>query len=55
MLVTLIVSIAYGGLTELMQEYFVPLRTGDWMDFLADSIGALIGIVVFYLFFRQKK
>ena len=55
MLVTLIISIAYGGLTELMQEYFVPLRTGDWMDFLADSIGAMVGIVVFYLFFRQKK
>ncbi len=55
LLLTLAISIAYGGLTELMQEFFVPLRTGDWLDFLADSIGTLIGIFVFYLFFRHKK
>ena len=55
LLVALAVSIAYGGLTELMQEYFVPMRTGDWIDFLADTMGTLSGILVFYLFFRQKK
>ena len=55
LLITLVISIAYGGLTELMQEFFVPLRTGDWLDFLADSAGALIGAMVFYLFFRHKK
>jgi VanZ family protein len=55
LLITLVISIAYGGLTELMQEFFIPLRTGDWLDFLADSAGALIGAMVFYLFFRHKK
>ena len=55
LLLALAVSVAYGGLTELLQEHFVPLRTGDWFDFLADSIGAMVGVVVFYLFFRQKK
>lgn len=55
LLLTAIVSIAYGGLTELMQEYLVPTRTGDWFDFMADSIGTLIGVIVFYLFFRNKK
>ena len=55
LILTLVISIAYGGLTELMQEFFIPLRTGDWLDFLADSAGALIGALVFYLFFRHKK
>lgn len=55
LLLALAVSVAYGGVTELLQEHFVPLRTGDWFDFLADSIGAMVGVVVFYLFFRQKK
>lgn len=55
LLITLVISIAYGGLTELMQEFFIPLRTGDRLDFLADSAGALIGAMVFYLFFRHKK
>ena len=50
-----IISILYGGLTEIMQEHLVPLRTGDWYDFLADCAGTLLGISVFYLFFRKKK
>ncbi len=55
LLLTLVISITYGGLTELMQEYFVPFRTGDWIDFLADCTGTLIGVLIFYLFFRHKK
>ena len=54
-ILALVISIAYGGLTEIMQEYLVPKRTGDWMDFLADSIGTGIGVLIFYLFFRRKK
>ena len=52
---TCIVSIAFGGITELMQEYLVPTRTGDWFDFIADSIGTLIGISIFWLFYHRKK
>ena len=55
LLLSIVISIAYGCMTELMQEFLVPLRTGDWMDLLADSIGAFVGVLVFYLFFRQKK
>lgn len=55
LLLAIIISIAYGGLTELMQEYLIPSRTGDWIDFLADSLGTLIGITVFYVFYRHKK
>ena len=51
----IIISIAYGGLTEIMQEYLIPKRTGDWLDFRADSIGTGLGALVFYIFFHRKK
>ena len=55
-LLTVIISIAYGGLTEIMQETITLLRrSGDWRDLIADSIGTLIGVLVFYLFFNRKK
>ena len=55
LLLAVIIGIAYGGITELMQEYLVPSRTGDWIDFLADIIGTLVGTTIFYLFYRHKK
>ena len=54
-ILTVIISIIHGSLTELMQEYFIPKRSGDWFDFLSDIIGMGIGVLVFYLFFRRKK
>ena len=55
-LLTVIISIAYGGLTEIMQETITILhRSGDWRDLIADAIGTVIGVLVFYLFFRRKK
>jgi len=54
-ILALVISIAYGGLTELIQEYLIKSRTGDWIDFLADTIGTGLGVLVFYLFFRRKK
>ena len=54
-LLAIIISIAYGGLTEIIQENLVPSRTGDWYDFLADSIGTGLGALVFYLFFIAKN
>ncbi len=55
LLTTASISVAYGGITELMQEYLVPTRTGDWIDFLADAVGTLVGLLVFCLFFKNKK
>ena len=55
LLLAVVISIAYGGITELMQEYLVPSRTGDWIDFLADIAGTLVGAMIFYLFYHTKK
>jgi VanZ family protein len=34
----------FSGAIEIMQEYWTTTRTGDWMDFLFDTIGAFIGL-----------
>lgn len=33
--------ILYGGLIEILQENFFPPRSGEWADWLADSLGVL--------------
>lgn len=35
-----------GGVLELIQEYLTTTRSGEWLDFLADSIGAVLGTLV---------
>ena len=41
-----IFSVLYGGLIEIGQEYLTTTRTGDWMDFLFDVIGAFLGLII---------
>lgn len=38
--------IVFSGLIEILQEYLTPYRTGDWMDFLWDVIGAFFTLAV---------
>jgi VanZ family protein len=43
----------FSGAIEIMQEYFTTTRSGDWMDFLFDGIGAFLGILVCWLINRR--
>lgn len=45
-MVTLAAAIALGGLIELMQAYATTCRSGEWLDFAADSIGAVVGTII---------
>ena len=47
----LAVMLAYGGLIEIVQLY-VPGRTGEWADLLADSLGIGIGAAMAMLTLR---
>jgi VanZ family protein len=38
--------VVFSGLIEIIQEYFTTNRTGDWMDFLFDGIGGLLGLAI---------
>jgi VanZ family protein len=38
--------IVLGGVVELLQAYATTTRSGEWLDFVADSVGVLLGAVV---------
>lgn len=45
----MVFPIVYGGFIEILQElYFYP-RTGDWVDWLYDTIGMLIGVTIWWI------
>ncbi len=54
-LIVLSVATLYGGVIELLQENFFPPRSGDFIDFLADFIGALVGILLVAIFRKHKS
>lgn len=58
-LVTVAFPIAMSGVIELAQEYLTDYRSGDWMDFLANSCGVLLAWalspVVKRVFAKQKS
>ncbi len=42
----LLYAIALGGAMELVQAYLTTCRSGDWIDFEANIVGALIGYLI---------
>lgn len=40
--VMLFYAIALGGVMELIQAHLTTCRSGDWIDFEADAVGALV-------------
>lgn len=46
------IAIAYGALTELLQLYVFTSRGADWFDFMADTIGAGIAVLIYPLLNR---
>ena len=40
-----VLCVAYGGIIELLQYYYVPMRHGDWFDFWANNTGALLAVL----------
>ena len=49
------IGIAYGALTEIMQETLVPSRTGSVYDWIADVIGCILGAIIAYFFLRDRN
>ena len=43
-LIVLVFPIVLGGFIEILQEKFFYPRTGDWLDWLADCVGVLMGV-----------
>jgi VanZ family protein len=45
----------YGGSLEIMQYYVFSERSGDVLDFIANSTGCLIGLMVFKPLVKRIK
>lgn len=50
----LLFPILYGGIIELLQEYYFPPRTGDWWDWAADILGTIIGLLTVLLLWKKQ-
>ncbi|HEY9115635.1 MAG TPA: VanZ family protein [Bacteroidales bacterium] len=54
-LAVLMATMAYGMITEILQRYIFIGRNGNMYDFLADSVGGVLGFLAFILYNKKKK
>jgi VanZ family protein len=43
-LIAMVLPMVYGGIIEIAQERWFAPRSGEWMDWLADCIGLIVGV-----------
>jgi len=48
-------SAIFGGLIELYQGLILTNRTGDWVDFLANCIGSVIGLFCIKSYYKLNR
>jgi VanZ family protein len=48
-------GVVYGGATELLQGYAFPSRYASLLDFLADTVGAVLGTVFAVFIFTKLR
>ena len=46
--------ILFSGCVELLQEYCTTYRGGDWLDFTANSLGAIFASLIGYYWRRPR-
>lgn len=49
-----ICPILFSGMVEILQEYYTDYRGGDWMDFAANTTGAIVASLLMYHVIRPK-
>jgi VanZ family protein len=58
LLCPLLGMIALGGVMELLQAYCTTTRSGEWLDFYADTVGVLlgngVGLLMNVLYFKRQ-
>lgn len=53
MLFSFVTSVCFGVLVEVYQEFVLTDRFGDWADALANGVGALLGLLLFRVLFKD--
>lgn len=51
---TFLISISYGGVLEFLQGRLIQDRTSDIWDFAANTIGVVVGIVIFRVIYGKQ-
>lgn len=54
LLLAFLAPIVMGGTLELLQAYCTTCRSGEWLDFVANSIGVCLGTAVGLLLHRFR-
>ena len=52
---SILLSTAYGILMEILQYSFFPGRYFEVLDIIANIIGSILGVTIFYYFFIRKN
>ena len=55
LVVSSLVTISYAGLTEILQKYVFVGRYGCVYDFIADTIGCILGVLAFMFYCKKNK
>lgn len=50
-----LLCIFYGGIIELLQHYLTTSRSGDWLDFLANSAGVIVSALLLRMLHRLNS
>lgn len=50
-----IIPISYGGVIELLQEFFFVYRGAEWGDFIADAAGSFAATLLAIIILRTKS
>jgi len=43
------------GMSDEVHQYFVPGRNSDWHDWVADTLGVLLGIIIYRMVVHQWR
>jgi len=54
-LLLLFMALVYGFVVELIQLYWVPNRSFDMYDVLSDTIGSIVGLLVWLRVYKKNK
>jgi len=46
--------VLFSGVVELLQEYCTSYRGGDWLDFAANSAGAVVASLIAFYVLRPR-
>ena len=53
MIISFGTGMVFAFFTEMMQAYVIPGRNGNVYDFLADTLGCLLGLIIWKIIMKK--